>query len=285
MPANAPQPVFRFAPSPNGRLHLGHAYSALLNERMAHDSGGRLLLRIEDVDRQRSRTGFEAGIFEDLDWLGVAFDGAVRRQSEHAAEHEAALERLLAMGLAYRSSASRSAIAALSAANADWPRDPDGALQAPPREDHLHRTGDGDSFGDGAPAALRLDLRAASRHAGALSWREDETTVPCRPELWGDPVLKSRDGSFAYHLAVVVCDAAQGVTHVVRGADLREATTIHRVLQAALGLAAPRYHHHRLVLDGDGQKLAKSRASPALCQLRAEGVTARDIRTRLGFRV
>jgi glutamyl-Q tRNA(Asp) synthetase len=270
--------IFRFAPSPNGRLHKGHAFSALLNEKLTRESGGRLLLRIEDVDRQRSRPEFEAGIIDDLAWLGIRFDGAPRRQSDHAADHQAALDRLLALGVAYRSAVSRSAIAAFALADPGWPRDPDGAPHPPPRG-----TAENEAIAS-QPHAIRLDMAAALRKTGRIAqWRDAAGLVEADAADWGDVVLKGRDGSFAYHLAVIVDDALQGVSHVVRGRDLFAATAVHRILQQLLGLAAPVYRHHDLLLDGEGQKLAKSRHAPSLRDLRASGMDAASLRAELGF--
>lgn len=272
MAASPQQPVFRFAPSPNGRLHLGHALSALTNERMAREAGGRLLLRIEDVDTVRARAEHVAAIRADLEWLGIGFEAEPRRQSEHLAAYGAALARLERDGFAYPSTISRKEIAALAHAPG-WPRDPEGAPLPPPR-----------ALGDAsAPHAIRLDMARAAAAAGPLAWNESGAAHVADPAAWGDVVLKSRDGIFAYHLAVVVDDAAQGVTHVVRGRDLFAATAIHRVLQTLLGLPAPAYHHHRLILDEGGEKLSKSRDAPTLASLREAGVTPAEIRARLGF--
>ncbi|MCU0829993.1 MAG: tRNA glutamyl-Q(34) synthetase GluQRS [Rhizobiaceae bacterium] len=281
--ADVPQHVFRFAPSPNGYLHLGHAYSAFLNEALAREAGGRLLLRIEDVDRQRSRPEFAAAIIDDLDWLGIRFDGAIRRQSDHAADHQAALDTLCDLGLVYASVISRRDVQAHAVANPDWPHDPDGAPHVPGEERDMATGAQAELIASGAPHALRLDMGKAVALTGPLSWIEKNDVQAANPRAWGDPVLKSRDGSFAYHLAVVTDDAAQGVTDVVRGRDLFHQTAIHRLLQAVLGLSAPRYHHHDLVLDDAGEKLAKSRNSPSLRDLRAQGVTPDAIRERLGF--
>jgi glutamyl-Q tRNA(Asp) synthetase len=270
-------PVFRFAPSPNGHLHLGHAYSALLNEKLAAKAKGELLLRIEDVDRQRSRLEFEASIIDDLNWLGIQFAAAPRRQSDHLALYQAALDRLIEGGFAYRSTISRSAVAALARQNINWPQDPDGAWHAPAAERistvDLQR-----------PHAIRLNLQMAlSACDGAVRWNEGGTETSFDAARWGDVVLKSRDGSFAYHLAVVVDDAAQNVTDIVRGRDLFAATAIHRLLQSLLGFAEPNYRHHDLIYDETGEKLAKSKNAPSLKSLRQEGVTPKQIRARLGF--
>lgn len=274
------RPVFRFAPSPNGRLHLGHAYSAMLDHTLARAAGGRFLLRLEDVDTTRCRPEWEEGIFEDLAWLGLDWDGAVRRQSEHFDDYAAALARLDAAGLLRPSHATRAEIRAVVAtAEAEgrpWPRDPDGA-PFPPDDDRLARAGE--------PVARRLDMTAALAHLPALDWREagegpmgETGRIAARPADWGDPVLARKETPSSYHLAVVVDDAAQGVTHVVRGRDLFWSTSVHRVLQTLLDLPAPIYLHHDLVRDATGRKLAKSAADTALASLRADGLTPADVR-------
>jgi glutamyl-Q tRNA(Asp) synthetase len=278
MPIQTPsQPVFRFAPSPNGRLHLGHAYSALLNEKMAQATSGRLLLRIEDVDRQRSRPEFEAAILEDLDWLGIAIEKPARRQSDHLVDYDEALQRLIDQGFAYRSTISRSAIAALALANPDWPRDPDGSPHPPGVQNET-------KFLAAEPYAIRLNLARAIEDLGpVVSWRENGVPQEFDVAHWGDVILKTRDGSFSYHLAVTVDDALQGITHIVRGRDLFAATAIHCVLQSLLGLPQPDYSHHDLILDQAGEKLAKSRNSPTLKDLRALGQSPEAVRSKLGF--
>jgi glutamyl-Q tRNA(Asp) synthetase len=277
-------PVFRFAPSPNGYLHLGHALSALLNADMARAAGGRLLLRIEDIDAARCRPEYEAAIYEDLTWLGIAWEEPVRRQSEHYDGYRAALAKLEAMGLVYPSFESRAEIAALVAARAPWPRDPDGAplypgdAKAMPAPERKRR------MAAGEPYALRLDMPAAMARAGKLTWTEtDQGLVAADPTAWGDVILARKDTPTSYHLAVVDDDAAQGVTDVVRGRDLFHATSVHRLLQALLDLPAPRYRHHRLILDADGNKLSKSTSATGLRELRAQGVTPADIRRLVGL--
>jgi glutamyl-Q tRNA(Asp) synthetase len=273
--------VFRFAPSPNGHLHLGHALSALLNHDMARAAGGRFLLRIEDIDASRCRPEFEAAILEDLAWLGLTWEEPVRRQSEHLDAYRAALGRL--GGLVYPSFESRGEIARLAVERGpDWPRDPDGAPLYPGRardvapEERARRM-------EAEPYALRLDMAAALARVGPLRWREGEGSVAAQPEAWGDVVLARKDIPTSYHLSVVVDDALQGITHVVRGQDLYWSTSVHRLLQELLGLPAPTYHHHRLVLDDEGRKLSKSTRATALRELRAQGVTPRVIRSMVGF--
>lgn len=291
-PAAHEQPVLRFAPSPNGRLHLGHALSALVNERFAARLRGRLLLRIEDIDPGRCRPEFETAIHEDLAWLGLRFDGAARRQSEHLPDYEAALARLAGMNLLYPCFCSRQAVKAAvaerEAGGGGWPRDPDGAPLYPGCCRSLDPDEARRRVAAGEPHALRLRMDEAVRLAGALRYRHFdeeglETDVPADPSRWGDVVLARRDVPTSYHLAVVVDDALQGVTHVVRGRDLEAATDIHVLLQRLLGLPTPLYHFHRLLLDADGQKLAKSRGSRSLADLRAEGLGPAELRQRLGF--
>ncbi len=281
----APSPVARFAPSPNGPLHLGHAYSALCNERFVAQSNGRLLLRIEDLDRMRCKTEYEAAILDDLGWLGLCIDRPPRRQSEHGEDYVAALARLTAQALVYPCFCSRAEVARASAGR----RDPDGAplyagsCRALPPGDAQERLARGER------AAWRLDMRRALDLAPApLAWLEfREGAIPveraAEPALWGDVVLRSRDLAASYHLAVTVDDALQDVTDVVRGRDLLAATSVHRLLQELLGLPAPRYRHHRLVLDANGAKLSKSRQSPSLRQLGRRGFKPSEIRAALGF--
>src|SRR3569623_1787277 len=270
-------PVFRFAPSPNGYLHLGHALSALLNADMARAAGGRRLLRIEDIDATRCRPEYEAAIDEDLHWLGLAWEEPVRRQSEHFADYRAALERLGAMGLVYPSFESRAEIAALAAG-----RDPDGAPLYPGTAKTMRATARAERIASGAPYALRLDMAGALAHVSALTW-DESGTVAADSAAWGDVILARKDTPTSYHLAVGADDAAQGVTDVVRGRDLFHATSVHRLLQALLGLPAPRYHHHRLLLDAEGRKLSKSTQATGLRELRAQGLTPRDIRRLAGL--
>jgi glutamyl-Q tRNA(Asp) synthetase len=287
------QPVFRFAPSPNGHLHLGHALSALLNHDMARACGGRLLLRIEDIDPTRCRPEFETAIYEDLAWLGVAWEQPVRRQSEHFDAYRAALQTLDRAGLLYPSFESRAEVARQVAAReaaGGWPRDPDGAPLYP---------GGGRTLGEqerrrrlqrGEAHALRLDMAAAQTRIGPLSWTEagagpegETGAVRARPQAWGDVVLARKETPTSYHLAVTVDDALQGVTHVVRGQDLFWSTSVHRVLQTLLALPVPLYHHHRLITDAQGRKLSKSTRATALRELRARGATPGDIRRMVGL--
>ena len=275
-------PVFRFAPSPNGYLHLGHALSALLNAELAAKAGGLLLLRIEDIDRARCRPDYEQAIYEDLAWLGVTWEQPVRRQSEHLADYRAALDKLAEQGLVYPSFDSRAEIAAQAAG-----RDPDGAPLYAGAAKALSAAERARRIGAGEPYALRLDMAAALAQAGQLTWDEAGYTVAANPAanpgIWGDVVLARKDTPTSYHLSVVVDDALQGVTHVVRGRDLYESTAVHRLLQALLGLPAPAYRHHRLILDAGGRKLSKSTRSTALRELRAGGASPADIRAMIGL--
>jgi glutamyl-Q tRNA(Asp) synthetase len=274
-------PTFRFAPSPNGALHLGHAYSALMNARFAAANRGRLLLRIEDLDRSRCKPEYEAAIRDDLAWLGIVFDGAPRRQSEHAGDYARALDALRACGLAYPCFCTRGALAAARAG-----RDPDGAPLYPGTCRSLSAREVEARLAAGARPVWRLDSARTRAAAPAdLIWREfgegeTETRCVAEPAAWGDFVLRGRDVAASYHLAVVVDDALQAVSDVVRGRDLFAATSAHRLLQAALGLPAPRYRHHRLVLDAHGDKMSKSAASTPL---RDQGAAAEDVRAALGF--
>jgi glutamyl-Q tRNA(Asp) synthetase len=286
--------TFRFAPSPNGHLHLGHAFSALLNFDMAREAGGRLLLRIEDIDAMRCRPEYEAAIYQDLAWLGIEWEQPVRRQSEHLDDYRAALARLDAMHLTFASFESRAEIARLVAdreSHARWPRDPDGvplypgAARAMPAQERKMRSARGE------PYAIRLDMEKAMEWAGPLRWTEtgagptgETGEIAAAPAAWGDVVIGRKESPTSYHLAVAIDDALQGITHVVRGQDLFWSTSAHRVLQALLDLPAPIYHHHRLVLDADGRKLSKSTRATGLRELRARGATAREIRRMLGLR-
>ncbi len=287
------RPVFRFAPSPNGYLHLGHAYSALLNADLARQTGGRLLLRIEDIDITRCRPEYEQAIYDDLAWLGIAWEMPVRRQSDHLDAYVAASERLAAMGLLYPSFESRAEIARLVAAEeakGPWPRDPDGAPIYPGTAKSLSADEVAALKQSGAPMALRLDMAEAIRRVGALYWQERGSgpdgqtgTVAAHPEAWGDVILARKEVPTSYHLSVVIDDALQGVTDVVRGQDLFWSTSVHCLLQQLLGLPSPAYRHHALLRDDTGAKLAKSIASTSLRELRAEGAAPADIRRLVGL--
>jgi glutamyl-Q tRNA(Asp) synthetase len=286
-------PVFRFAPSPNGYLHLGHAYSALLNADLARQSCGQLLLRIEDIDPARCRPEFEAAIYEDLGWLGITWQQPVRRQSEHLADYGAALDTLTALGLVYPSFESRAEIARLVAQRdhaGEWPRDPDGAPLYPGTAKQLSSGERAGLIEQGAPYALRLDMSVALARAGELAWSEqgegpagERGLVVANPQAWGDVILARKETPTSYHLSVVIDDALQGVSEVVRGADLFHATSVHVLLQKLLGLRQPVYRHHRLLMDDSGHKLSKSTRATGLRALRAAGATPDDIRRRVGI--
>lgn len=269
-------PVFRFAPSPNGRLHLGHAYSALLNARMARESGGRLLLRIEDIDGERCTPENIDAAIADLAWLGLPFEKPVLQQSRRMAAYREAIATLMEMDLLYVCTCTRKELAAFSDASPQAPRDPEGQALYPGtcrRVAHMFSAG----------SALRLRMAEAAARAGSLSWTEKGEPVTARPECWGDVIIARKGIGTSYHLSVVVDDAFQGVTDIVRGEDLREQTSIHRLLQVLLGLPEPRYHHHDLIRHDSGRKLAKSRGDESLADLRAAGVSADQIRMLLGF--
>jgi glutamyl-Q tRNA(Asp) synthetase len=285
-------PVFRFAPSPNGRLHLGHGLSALLNAEMAERSGGRLLLRIEDIDLMRCTPELEQAVIDDLTWLGIPFEKPIRRQSEHFPLYRQALDRLKAMGLVYPAFLTRgdvkSRVSAFEREGGSWPRDPDGAPLYPTEERALSEAERERKLATAERHAWRLDIDKARHLIGQpLTWQETgdgpQGEIEADPTAWGDVVLWRSDAPASYHLAVTVDDAAQGVTHVVRGLDLYHATSVHRLLQVLLGLPAPIYHHHRLILGPDGRKLSKSLGDTALSALRAEGKTASDIRALVGL--
>lgn len=287
------RPTFRFAPSPNGQLHLGHAYSALLNARMARQAGGRLLLRIEDIDLTRCTPELEAGIYRDLEWLGIEWEEPVRRQSEHLAEYGGLLDRLIAEDLVYPAFMSRGEmrahIAQAEESGMTWPRDPDGVPLYPGLDKALSSHVRRQRMTGGEPFAWRLDAALAMARVGKpLTWTElagpdmdSARVVEARPELWGDVVLARRDLPTSYHLSVVADDALQGITHVVRGLDLFAATGIHRLLQELLGLPEPAYFHHRLILGPDGRKLSKSFRDTGLSALRSAGRTRDEIRAML----
>ena len=286
-------PVFRFAPSPNGYLHLGHAYSALLNFDLARQAGGRFLLRIEDIDAIRCKPEFETAIYQDLAWLGIAWELPVRRQSEHFAAYRDAIETLTAQGLIYPGFESRAEIARLVAGRETagvWPRDPDGAPLYPGAAKLLAPDVRAALLESGMPYALRLDMAAAIAQVGDLAWREcgrgpagQSGAVTAHPEAWGDVILARKEIPTSYHLSVAIDDALQGVSDVVRGEDLFWSTSVHRLLLALLGLPRPAYRHHRLILDGAGRKLSKSTDATGLRELRADGATPADIRRLVGL--
>ena len=276
----------RFAPSPTGRLHRGHAYSALTAFEAARAAGGRFVLRIEDIDATRCRPEFEAGIYEDLAWLGLDWEIPVLRQSERLADYEAALARLVERGLTYRCFRTRREIAQAMASAPHGPME--AFIGAPlPAGEEARRLEAGEPF------AWRLSLAAARGALGGferLTFLEEgegpageRGVIAARPELGGDVVLARKDVGVAYHLAVTVDDARQGMTHIVRGQDLFEATHVQRLLQALLGLPEPVYRHHRLLLGPDGKRFAKRDRDENLESLRDRGVTADQLRQELGF--
>jgi glutamyl-Q tRNA(Asp) synthetase len=283
----SPLPTFRFAPSPNGRLHLGHALSAIIGHEMARRCGGRFLVRIEDIDLTRARDDHVAAIFSDLAWLGLRWETPVLHQSANIAAYQQAADRLEHMGVLYPCFANRSEINAIIA-NAPNPRDPDGAPMFPARLRGRLEPDLSERRLRGDPCSLRLDMPRAVALAvdmmggRPLTFREltMDGAVETRlatPERWGDAVIVRKEVPASYHLAVVVDDAGQGVTHVTRGADLLAATSIHRLLQVLLDLPEPVYHHHRLILDGQGQKLSKSAGATGLDELRRDGLSANDV--------
>jgi len=275
--------VTRFAPSPTGHLHLGHAHSALVGWQAARRAGGRFLLRIEDIDRSRCRPDFTAAILEDLAWLGLDWDGPIRIQSEHFADYRDALDRLGRQGLLYPCFCTRADIKAEVARADAAPHGPEGPpypgtcrTLAPP--DRAARIAGGAAFG------LRLDVARAVARAGPQSWQDEVAgTVAADPLSHGDVVLARKDMPTSYHLAVTVDDALQEVTLVTRGEDLFAATDVHRLLQALLGLPTPRYRHHRLITDASGRRFAKRDRAMTLRLLRETGHSPAEVRAMAGF--
>lgn len=279
----ASRPVLRFAPSPNGRLHLGHAYSALFTWAAAEALDGVTLLRIEDIDLGRCKPEFDARIIEDLQWLGLDWPEPVLRQSSRFPAYAAAAERLKAMDLLYPCFCTRKEVAERAAG-----ADPDGAPLYPGTCRNLSPAKRADLLAQGHPHQWRLRTDAAEALTGPLTilsfdLEGDLSERQVRPQDWGDAVIVRKDTPTSYHLAVTVDDAFQGITHVTRGMDLYRATDLHRLLQALLDLPAPFYCHHRLVVDEEEIKLAKSRGSMSLADLRAAGWSAEEVRHRLGF--
>lgn len=282
--------VTRFAPSPTGLLHLGHAYSALTAFNAARAARGRFILRIEDIDQTRCRSEFEQAIFEDLAWLGITWETPVRRQSSHFDHYERALKRLRDIGVVYRCFKTRKEVLDeiaraphMSANGPDGPRYTGEAL--PANEEH-------ERLDQGAPFAWRLSMIMAKKYLGptydALSFIEENevgvaTSIKADPGLFGDAVIARKDSSTSYHLASVHDDALQGVTHIIRGVDLKTAAHLHRLLQALLDYPAPVYRHHRLITGGDGKRLAKRDKSATLRAMRENGATPNDIIAQLSF--
>ncbi|WP_200946511.1 tRNA glutamyl-Q(34) synthetase GluQRS [Devosia sp. Root685] len=279
------EPILRFAPSPNGRLHLGHALSALVTWQAAEFFGGTVLLRIEDIDITRCKPEFTEGIFEDLNWLGLAWPEPVLIQSQRFEIYAEAANRLRQRDLIYPCFCSRSDISAKAADT-----DPDGAPIYPGTCKHLSNAERIERLERGDPVQFRLHTDRAIEEAGMLTFTTIGPTLRDRPQIryarpqrWGDVVLQRKDIGTSYHLSVVVDDAAQSVTHITRGRDMEAATDIHVLLQMLLGYSTPLYHFHRLLLGDDGQKLAKSKNSKTLADLRSEGWTAADVRKAVGF--
>lgn len=285
MPQNSSPPILRFAPSPNGRLHLGHAYSALYTWQAADRLGGTALLRIEDIDAERSKPEFAQAIKDDLTWLGLRWPEPVMVQSERLDVYAEAANRLRARDLIYPCFCSRGEIAATALGT-----DPDGAPLYPGTCRHRSSAERIERLERGDPVQFRLDTAAATAATGLLTYSvlgpliADRPQIRyARPERWGDVVLQRKGTPTSYHLSVVADDAAQGVTHVTRGRDMEAATDIHVLLQMLLGLPAPLYHFHRLILDDAGKKLSKSKGSPSLADLRAQGWAPADIRRAVGL--
>ena len=283
-PVSEPAFVTRFAPSPTGRLHLGHAYSALLAHDAARAADGRLILRIEDIDTGRCRAEHERAMLDDLAWLGLKWEAPVRRQSRHLDDYRAALDRLAALDLVYPCFCTRREIQAEIARSPSAPHGPDGPLY-PGTCRVLAADARATRLAAGAPYALRLDVAKAFDRAGAaLSWVDAGAGLQgCDAGRLGDVVLARKDVPTSYHLAVTSDDAAQGVTHVIRGQDLFHSTHVHRLLQALLDLPTPRYRHHRLIVDDAGQRLAKRADAPTLQALRVAGASPADIRRMVGL--
>lgn len=278
----------RFAPSPTGRLHKGHAFSALTAWRAAREEGGRFLLRIEDIDPTRCQSAFEAGALEDLAWLGLDWESPVRRQSEHLADYDGVVRSLGARGLLYRCFRTRKEI---TDAIGDAPHGPAEAVRPGPHP----AAEETELLAEGRAFAWRLSLDRARDHLGGAAWdalsfveeghgpNGERGRIRAQPETAGDVVVARKDAGTAYHVAVTHDDALQGITHVIRGEDLFEATHIQALLQALMGWPRPAYRHHRLLVGPDGRRFAKRDRSASLAELRAEGVTAAALRAELGF--
>ena len=263
--------VTRFAPSPTGRLHVGHGASALMAHDFARAAGGRFLLRIEDIDQGRCRAEHVQTILDDLRWLGIDWDGPVLFQSERMAVYADALDQLKAMGVVYPCFCTRADIAREIAASQSAPHGPDGPLYPGTCRELPEAVRSAQQATE--DHAWRIDMKRASAFAGPLDWHDQwEGRIVADPLSLGDVVLARKDVATSYHLAVVVDDAAQGVTDVVRGVDLFHATHVHRLLQSLLGLPTPAYHHHPLLTDADGNRLAKRDGAPTLAAMRERGV-------------
>ena len=276
--------VTRFAPSPTGWLHLGHAYAALFAHEEARKSGGRFLIRMEDIDQTRVRPEYEAAIFEDLTWLGIEWEQPVRKQSEHFDDYRAALEKLSSLGLIYPCFCTRKEIQDEITRAGQAPHGPDGPLY-PGTCRNRSASEQQERIATGQPYALRLDIAKAVASIGRdLYWDDlDRGHQKAEPAAFGDVVLARKETPTSYHLAVVVDDALQDITLVTRGEDLFEATHLHRLLQELLRLPVPQWRHHRLITDETGKRLAKRDDARSLRALRAEGWSALQIRKTLGF--
>ncbi len=274
--------VTRFAPSPTGYLHLGHAHSALFAAKAAGD-GGRFILRIEDIDHTRCRPDYTQAIIDDLAWLGLEWERPARRQSEHMADYRAALDKLRARDLLYPCFCTRAEIKAEIARAGEAPHGPDGPLY-PGTCRTLSAQARRQRVAAGQPFALRLDVARALTETGRLEWHDRQRgTIEAAPLAFGDVVLARKELPTSYHLAVTLDDARQGITLVTRGEDLFDATHIHRLLQALLGLPTPDYHHHGLIRDAEGKRLAKRDQAPAIRSLRGAGKTPAEVRAMAGF--
>lgn len=281
--ATTPGPVTRFAPSPTGYLHLGHAHSALFGWRAARDGGGRFLLRIEDVDGARCTAEFEAAILEDLAWLGIAWEQPPRRQSEHMADYGDALNRLDRLGLLYPCFCTRRGIRAEIERASQAPHGPDGPLYPGTCRD-LDADARAAHMAGGRAYALRLDVAKAVASAGPLTWLDRERgELEADPASLGDVVLARKEIATSYHLSVTLDDADQGITLVTRGEDLFHTSHVHRLLQALLGLPVPEWHHHGLIAGPDGERLAKRHDAASIRALRQAGKTPAEVRALAGF--
>lgn len=303
-PLTSDTPLFRFAPSPNGWLHLGHAFSALTAFERARAAHGRFILRIEDIDIGRTRPEYVAAIYQDLEWIGLSWEEPVRCQSNCFPAYEEALQRLRAMDLLYPCFATRKEIIDTITQGGipldRWPRDPDGGLVYPGIYKDMTEPERSNLMWEGRTFAWRLNMPKAKalaeeKNGGPISFEEsgpqnlptpssgNQTTCTITPERFGDVILARKDVPTSYHLAVAIDDADQGVTDIVRGQDLFAATDIHRLLQVLLDFPAPRYHHHRLIRDDTGRRLAKSARDQGIRELRQKGLSATDLRKRIGF--
>lgn len=275
--------VTRFAPSPTGYLHLGTVYSALFTENAAHEAGGQFLLRIEDTDQGRCRQEFEDQMLDDLRWLGLNWEEPIRRQSDHLNDYQEALGKLRKQELLYPCFCTRKEILNGIDAAGVAPHGPNG-LVYPGTCRNLTPAERKQKLADGGTYAERLDVEKSAALAGTLTWHDrTKGTITAHPKRFGDVVVARKDGWPSYHLAVTWDDHLQGVTLVTRGDDLFDATDIHRLLQAVLSLNMPDYHHHKLLLDMDGRRLAKRDKGVNIKSLRAAGKTPQDIKILAGW--